>query len=116
MATKTLLRKGMLFAVIIFIKWSAFGQDSDAPSTHYYSFTVNGVTDVNASAPVINKLNELDFITSNSFNDVNDRFTITTNAPILDFYIKDPLLDIGYHSEALIELKSGSIETESQDN
>ena len=65
---------------------------------------------------MLNKLNELEFITTNSFSDVNDRFTIKTNAPILEFYIKDPLLEIGYHSEALIELKSGGIETESLDN
>lgn len=114
MPTHTLIRKGMMFLIIILgMNFTGYSQNSDAPVSLTYKFKVNEVSSAAAAITVFSKLDELEFITEKAFDDISDYFYITTNAPILLFYLKEPLLEVGFHCDSIVETKEGGIENES---
>lgn len=114
MPTHTPPRKGILILYIMLaINFIGFSQDSDAPVHFTYKFKVNEVSSAAEAIAVFSKLNELEFITEKAFDDPSDYFYITTNAPVLLFYVKDPLLEVGFHCEVIVETKKGGLDNES---
>lgn len=114
MPTHTSLRKGfMILSMTLAINFIGFSQDSDAPVSHTYKFKVEEVSSAAEAISVFTELDQLEFITEIAFDDPSDNFYITTNAPVLLFYIKDPLSQAGFHCEAILETKEGGVDNES---
>lgn len=105
--------KGLIF-LLTTLTLSAYGfsQDSDAPVNYTYKFKVEEVNSAPEAIAVLSELDELEFITEKAFDDYNDYFYITTNAPILLFYVKDPLLVAGFSCDAIVETKEEGVDNE----